>query len=92
MPFEEAIKSAVDECIEEGILSEFFRRNKAEVEKMSIFEFDQKEYEQLIREEAKEEGKEEQKAEDKKIIAEKDSQIAELERQLAIAQKKIGNK
>ncbi len=55
---------------------------------MSIFEFDQKEYEQLIREEAKEE----QKIEDKKIIAEKDSQIAdkdsrikELEWQLALA-------
>ena len=94
MSFEEAVKSAVNECIEEGILSEFFRRNKAEVEKMSIFEFDQKEYEQLIREEAKAEGKEEQKTEDEKIIAEKDSLIAEnklrieeLERQLALAQK-----
>ncbi|MBR4760138.1 MAG: Rpn family recombination-promoting nuclease/putative transposase [Lachnospiraceae bacterium] len=101
MPFEKAIKSAVDECIEEGILSEFFRRNKAEVEKMSIFEFDQKEYEQLIREEAKEEQKEEDKkiiaekdnqiAEKENQIAEKDSRIAELERQLALAQKKIGN-
>ena len=100
MPFEEAVKSAVDECIEEGILSDFFRRNKAEVEKMSIFEFDQKEYEQLIREESKTEGKEEQKREDEKIIAEKDGMIAEkdcmiaemnsrieeLERQLALAQ------
>ena len=95
MSFEEAVKSAVDECIREGILSEFFRKNKAEVEKMSIFEFDQKEYEQLIREEAKEEGRaegeakgrEEQKTEDEKIIAEKDSRIEELERLLALSQK-----
>ena len=53
---------------------------------MSIFEFDQKEYEQLIREESKTEGKEEQKREDEKIIAEMGNRIKELERQLALAQ------
>ena len=92
MPFEKAVRIAVDECIDEGVLSDFFKRNKAEVEKMSIFEFDQKEYEQLIREEAKEEQKKEDEkiiAEKEGVIAEKDNRIKELERQLSLVQ---GNK
>ena len=90
---EEAVKNAVDECIVEGILADFFRKNKAEVVKMSIYEFDQEEYEQAVREE----GKEEQRKEDEKIladvvakkdevIAEKDRQIEELKRKVAALQ------
>ena len=33
---------AVDECIEEGILSEFLVKNKSEVIAMSIYEYDEK--------------------------------------------------
>ena len=36
---------AVDECIEEGILAEFLLKNKTEVIKMSIYEYD-KEFEE----------------------------------------------
>ena len=36
---------AVDECIEEGILAEFLMNNKAEVIKVSIYEYD-KEFEE----------------------------------------------
>ena len=82
LSLDEAIKSAVNDCIDEGILAEFFKKNKAEVEKMSIYEFDQKEYERVIREEGKEEGKEAQKKEDEKIIAEKDEEIAESKRRI----------
>ena len=42
---EEAVTRAVDECIEEGILAEFLMKNKAEVIKVSIYEYD-KEYEE----------------------------------------------
>ncbi len=52
----EAVTEAVDECIKEGILPAFFRRNKAEVTKMSIYEFDQNEYEKVIRQDGIEEG------------------------------------
>ena len=38
----EAVKLAVDECILNNILSEFLRKNKAEVIAMSIFEYDEK--------------------------------------------------
>ena len=42
---EEAVIRAVDECIEEGILKEFLAKNKAEVIKVSIYEYD-KEFEE----------------------------------------------
>lgn len=38
---DEAVERAVDECIHEGILADFLSRNRAEVIKMSIFEYDQ---------------------------------------------------
>ena len=85
LSLDEAIKSAVNDCIDEGILAEFFKKNKAEVEKMSIYEFDQKEYERVIREE----GKEEQKIEDEKIIAEKDETIAKKDEEIAESKRRI---
>ena len=45
IPQEEAVTRAVDECIEEGILAEFLMKNKAEVIKVSIYEYD-KEFEE----------------------------------------------
>ena len=42
---EEAVTRAVDECIEEGILAEFLMKKKAEVIKVSIYEYD-KEFEE----------------------------------------------
>ena len=45
IPLEEAVTRAVDECIEEGILVEFLMKNKAEVIKVSIYEYD-KEFEE----------------------------------------------
>lgn len=42
---EEAVTRAVDECIEEGILAEFLMKNKAEVIKVGIYEYD-KEFEE----------------------------------------------
>ena len=45
MELEEAVERAVEECIKEGILEEFLMRNKAEVIKMSIYEYD-KEFEE----------------------------------------------
>ena len=41
MELNEAVERAVTECIREGILSEFLSRNRAEVMKVSIFEYDQ---------------------------------------------------
>ena len=43
MPFPEAVEKAIDECIKKGILAEFLRKNRAEVLRVSIFEYDEEE-------------------------------------------------
>ena len=45
----DAVEQAVDECIHNNILSEFLRKNKAEVIAMSIFEYDKEEEERKLR-------------------------------------------
>ena len=59
MTYEEAVKKSVDECIEEGILKEFFVKNKAEVISMTIFEYDEEGVMDVLREEAREEARKE---------------------------------
>ena len=46
---DDAVRQAIDECIKKGILSEFLRRNRAEVELTSIFEYNQEEEERKLR-------------------------------------------
>lgn len=54
-----ALNRAVDFCIEEGILKEFLRKNRAEVLGMLLEEFDAEKYERTIRGEGREEGRKE---------------------------------
>ena len=51
--------AAVDECIKEGILSEFLMRNKSEVIAMSIYEYDEKLHEKTMIDIGREEGRKE---------------------------------
>ena len=44
-----AVEMAVDECIKEGVLSEFLSRNRAEAIQMSIFEYDEERELAIIR-------------------------------------------
>lgn len=48
MSLDTAVKEAVDECIQKGILADFLRVNRAEVIAMSIFEYDKEEEEQKL--------------------------------------------
>ena len=59
MPFPEAVEKAIEECIKKGILAEFLRKNRAEVLRVSIFEYDEEEHMRLEREESRQEGFEE---------------------------------
>ncbi len=45
---DKAVKAAIDECINEGILSDFLRKNRAEVEMTSILEYNQEEEEKKL--------------------------------------------
>ena len=50
MKTEEAVRQAVDECISENILPDFFRKHKEEIVEMGIYEFNQEVYDQVLRE------------------------------------------
>ncbi len=58
MELNEAVELAITECIREGILSDFLSRNRAEVLKVSIFEYDQELEEKKLREAEFEYGRE----------------------------------
>ena len=59
MPIDEALPKAVDECIRRGILKEFLKKHKAQVIKMSIYEFDAQKLRESDRAEGRAEGREE---------------------------------
>ena len=52
----EAVECAITECIREGTLKEFLEKNRAEVKKMSIYEYDQEKHIRMERQEAWEDG------------------------------------
>ena len=56
MELDTAAERAVDECIHEGVLSEFLRKNRGEAIEMSIFEYDEERELKLIRRAEYEEG------------------------------------
>ena len=49
MGLDAAVHRAVEECIKENILADFLRKNRAEVEKVSIFEYDKEDEERKLR-------------------------------------------
>lgn len=53
---EEAVKKAIDECIENDVLAEFLIKHRAEVLSMCITEFNEKVFVEGIKEEGREEG------------------------------------
>ena len=63
MSIEDAVDRAIDECIKEDILREFFEKNRAEAKSMSIYEYDEEKHIRLEREDAFAEGRTEGRAE-----------------------------
>ena len=56
MNLDEAVERAITECISEGILEDFLRKNRAEAKKVSIYEYDEERHMRQTREEGMEEG------------------------------------
>ncbi|HIV40346.1 MAG TPA: hypothetical protein H9747_15355 [Candidatus Blautia stercorigallinarum] len=56
MALEEAVERAVTECIAEGILRDFLEKNRAEVIKVCLYEYNQEEHMKFVREEGIEKG------------------------------------
>lgn len=57
MALAEAVERAITECIQEGILADFLERNRAEVKKVSLYEYDAEKHMRQVREDGIEEGK-----------------------------------
>ena len=58
IPLTEAVEKAVEECIAEDILSEFLRKNQAEVIKVSIYKYDEELHFRTLYKEGVEDGME----------------------------------
>ena len=58
MTFEDAVEQAIEECIRDNVLREFLLAQKAEVKKMSIYEYDKERELRLIRVDERELGEE----------------------------------
>lgn len=56
MPLDEAVERAITECISDGILADFLRKNRAEAKKVSIYEYDEERHMRQTREEGVEDG------------------------------------
>ena len=72
MSLEQAVEEAIEYCIRHNILKEFLSKQKAEVIKMSIFEYDEEREMELIRRDEREIGE--------RIGAERERQNTEKER------------
>ena len=57
MNLPEAVERAITECIQEGILADFLERNRAEVKKVSLYEYDAERHMRQIKEDGIEEGR-----------------------------------
>ena len=57
VPIEEAVERAIQECIEEDILAEFLKQNRAEAKSVSIYEYDQERHMRQERETFWEDGR-----------------------------------
>ena len=55
-PLEEAVRHAVDHCIKYNILKDFLLANKAEVIRMTLYEYDEELHKQTIRKESYDDG------------------------------------
>lgn len=58
LPLDEAVELAITECIQENILADFLQHNRAEVYKVSIFEYDKEKEEKKLRKAEYEHGHE----------------------------------
>ena len=59
MPLDKAVDMAVDECIHKNILKDFLIKQRAEVKDMWLFDYNEKEVMEMLRQEAIEDGREE---------------------------------
>ena len=80
---EEALRRAIDKCIEKGILKDILIRNRAEVMEMMLTKYDFEAHMRVIRKEGREEGRLEADAKWGKVVADKDAELADKDTEIA---------
>ena len=86
---EDAVEQTIRECMEEDVMANFLKRNRAEVVKMCLYEYDEEKQREFDREEGREEERqntlrEKARADEEKLRADEAfRKIAILEKQLA---------
>ncbi len=93
---EDAVERTIQECMEEDVMTDFLKRNRAEVVKMCLYEYDEEKQREFDREEGREEERqntlrEKARADEEKARADEEKlradeafrKIAMLEKQLA---------
>lgn len=65
LPLEEAVEKAINDCINENVLRDFLLKQKTEVFKMSIYEYDEERERKLMLADERELGREEGRKEEK---------------------------
>ena len=86
---QEAIQRAIDECIEENILKEFFLARRDEVTKMTEIDMTFETREKLIRRDAREEGREEGREEIRVLLEQEKLRADAAEERADAAEKKV---
>ncbi|MFR2579917.1 MAG: hypothetical protein ACLTAG_09850, partial [Mediterraneibacter gnavus] len=81
-PVEEAVEQAISECIQEGIMAEFLKQNRAEAKQVSIYEYDEEKHMRQEREAGIKKGKQEllERLIQKKLV--KGKSISEISEEL----------
>ena len=76
------MEQAISECIQEGILSEFLKQNRAEAKQVSIYEYDEEKHMRQEREAGIKKGKQEllERLIQKKLV--KGKSISEISEEL----------
>ena len=84
MPLEEAVERAIEDCIRNNVLKDFLLKQRAEVFKMSIYEYDKERDFKLLREEERKYAREEVRDEVIKEVREemRDKMIDEVRGEL----------
>ena len=84
MPLEEAVERAIEDCIRNNVLKDFLLKQRAEVFKMSIYEYDKERDFKLLREEERKYAREEVRDEVIKEVREevRDKMIEEVRGEL----------
>lgn len=78
LPLEEAVEQAVEDCVRENVLRDFLLRQRAEVVKMSIYEYDKERELKLIRADERELGREEERKNTEAERREKEEAIVSM--------------